>query len=344
MILPPPAAPDPLARLNPLADEIATAFEFYAQSFGPPATPHLMVSPIPGAFGQGFPGLVYLSTLAYLNPNERPEGARTQSSQLFFSETLHAHETAHQWWGNVVATSTESDEWLMEALASYSSLMVLEKRKGPKALRNAFEQYRDHLLSAVEEDKREDQEAVAEKRSRESVGPLRLGNRLDNSLAPGAWQAVIYEKGAWVIHMLRRRMGDAAFLKFLKDFVAQHRLQNVTTEQFFEAAAAALPKGAMDRKLEGFRESWVEGTGIPKLALETKITGKVPNLKLTVTVKQTGVSDRFSAVVPVEVQMAQGKPRTIWLETGPDPVSETMAIAARPAKVALDPDGAVLKR
>ena len=349
ILLPPPPQPDPLARLNPLADEIASAFDYYTQSFGPPALPHLMVSPIPGTFGQGFPGLVYLSTLSYLSANERPEGARGQSSQLFFSETLHAHETAHQWWGNVVTTSSEQDDWLMEALASYSSLMVLEKRKGPRALRDAFQQYRDHLLAPVEDKARESRESDTPeiepvKRPRESVGPLRLGNRLDNSLAPGAWQAVIYEKGAWVIHMLRRRMGDAAFVAFLKNFVAQHRMQNVTSEEFFAAAAAALPKDALDRKLESFFESWVEGTGIPKLALETKVTGKAPNLKLTVKLTQSEVGERFSTVVPVVVQPAAGKPRTIFLETGPDAVSETISIAARPAKVTLDPDNSVLRR
>jgi aminopeptidase N len=144
--------------------------------------------------------------------------------------------------------------------------------------------------------------------------------------------------------MLRRRMGDAAFLAFLKDFIAQHRLQNVTTEQFFEAAAAAMPKDQPDRKLESFVDSWVEGTGIPKLTLESKISGKVPNLKLTVTVKQTEVSDRFSTVVPVVVQFPRGKPRTILLETGPDAASQTISVTAKPSKVTLDPDGSVLKR
>ncbi len=66
--LQPPTPPplNPLARLETLATDIASALDFMAAKFGPPALPHLAVSPIPGTFGQGFPGLIYLSTLAYL--------------------------------------------------------------------------------------------------------------------------------------------------------------------------------------------------------------------------------------------------------------------------------------
>ncbi len=57
---------DPKARLQLLAGDVASALEFMGAKFGPPALPHLTVSPIPGTFGQGFPGLIYLSTLSYL--------------------------------------------------------------------------------------------------------------------------------------------------------------------------------------------------------------------------------------------------------------------------------------
>ena len=97
-----------------------------ASRFGPPALPHLTVSPIPGAFGQGFPGLIYLSTLAYFKsvPGTRVGGS--PSAELFYQDVLQAHETAHQWWGNRVAGATYRDNWLMEALANYSALLYLE--------------------------------------------------------------------------------------------------------------------------------------------------------------------------------------------------------------------------
>jgi hypothetical protein len=125
MVIIQPPSPNPLARLEQMASEVAGAFEFMAQRFGPPPLKRLTVSPIPGRFGQGFPGLVYLSTLSYLDPSERPSSTRNSLQQTFFSELLQSHEAAHQWWGNVVTSAGYQDEWIMEALANYSALLYL---------------------------------------------------------------------------------------------------------------------------------------------------------------------------------------------------------------------------
>src|SRR5262249_22150944 len=118
-----PAAPNPLERLQALASEVASALDFMASEFGPPAWPTLTVSPIPGGFGQGFPGLIYLSTLSYLKHLPRMSSDAPEAQQLFYADLLQTHETAHQWWGNVVVPSTYRDGWLMEALANYSALL-----------------------------------------------------------------------------------------------------------------------------------------------------------------------------------------------------------------------------
>ncbi len=72
------SGPGPLDRMQEIATEVASALEFMVSKFGPPALPHLTVSPIPGAFGQGFPGLIYLSTLSYLRtlPGTAPPANR----------------------------------------------------------------------------------------------------------------------------------------------------------------------------------------------------------------------------------------------------------------------------
>ncbi|MEO7649894.1 MAG: M1 family aminopeptidase, partial [Bryobacteraceae bacterium] len=189
--------PSPAARLNLLASEIASALEFMASRFGPPPLRTLTVSPVPAMFGQGFPGLIYLSTLSYLGPKDRPIAALRESSQTFFGELLHAHETAHQWWGNLVTSARYQDDWLMESLANYSALLYLEKRKGVKALDTVLDEYRANLLARNPNGQ-----------TLESAGPIALGTRLQSSQNPGAWRAIVYEKGSWILHMLRRRMGD----------------------------------------------------------------------------------------------------------------------------------------
>ena len=82
----PPPPPSPLARLEQMATEIADSFAWLASFLGPPALKTLTVSPIPGKFGQGFPGLVYLSTLAYLDPGER-RLPRDDPQQTFFPKS-----------------------------------------------------------------------------------------------------------------------------------------------------------------------------------------------------------------------------------------------------------------
>lgn len=322
--------PDPAARLRTLAVGIADTFEELSRHFGPPALPQLLVSPIPGRFGQGFPGLLYLSTLSYLDVRDRP-AAGASSNNLFFSELLHTHETAHQWWGNVVTSTAQQDDWLMEALANYSALMMLEQKKGSKEMQRVLAQYREMLLAKD-----------ADGATVEATGPIRLGLRLQSSQNPAAWRNIVYDKGSWILHMLRARMGDANFRAMLGEFARQHRFQSVTAVQFRETAAAHMPKGAPDASLESFFESWVESTGIPTLSLSHKLTGKAPALSLQLTLRQSGVEEHFSTVAPVVIETPRQKPRVIWMQTGPEPAAMTVPLRAAPSKVSLDPENAVL--
>src|SRR6188474_3777791 len=129
MVMIPQPLPNPAARLQQLANDIGATFDEMTARFGKPPVKTLTVSPIPGRFGQGFPGLLYLSTLVYLDPSERPLRSNSPQ-QIFFSEVLHAHEIGHQWWGNGVTSADYQDDWLMEALANYSALWSLERKKG----------------------------------------------------------------------------------------------------------------------------------------------------------------------------------------------------------------------
>ena len=224
-------APDPVNRAQRLATEVADIFAMFRERFGEPSVPQLKVSPIPGTFGQGFPGLIYLSTLAYLNAAERPPIVGDAPMQVFYSDLLHAHEVAHQWWGNRVASSGIGDDWMMEAFANYSSLLQLERKKGTKALDSILADYRKHLLQ-----KTEDGQTI------ESVGPIRLGLRLENSQSPEAWRIITYEKGAWIMHMLRRRLGDANFYALLRQVCTDFAGRTLTTPAFRTLAAILDPR------------------------------------------------------------------------------------------------------
>ena len=323
--------PDPSARLRAVASDVSAALDFYTSKFGPPALKTLTVSPIPGTFGQGFPGLVYLSTMAYLNPNQRPPEMRDATHQLFFSELIEAHEVAHQWWGSIVTTSSYQDEWLTEALSSYSALLFLEKKKGAKAMEQVLEGYRDHLT-----------EKNLDGRTIESAGPITWGGRLESSGIPDAWRAITYEKGAWILHMLRRRMGDERFLKMLAELRRRYEFRSVSTGDFRSLAREFLPPRTNPAVIDEFFDNWVYATGVPSLKLQFSVKGAAPAMKLTGMVTQTGVDDDFSVDVPVEVQFAKGATQTVWVRTSSDPAPFSAALKQPPSRVVIS-SGGVLK-
>jgi aminopeptidase N len=280
----------------------------------------LTVAPIPGTFGQGFPGLVYLSTVAYLEPAARPAGLRGEEQQLFFSDLIVAHEVAHQWWGNVVIISSYQDEWITEALANYSALLWLEKKSGMKPVDAVLDDFRTRLL--VKD---------AGGRTLESAGPIVWGIRLESSEIRDAWRAITYEKGAWIMHMLRRRLGDDRFLKMLAELRRRYEFRTITTEQFRALAAEFLPPRSPSDAMDSFFDNWVYSTGIPKLKLQSSIKG----FRVSGTVTQSGVDSDFSAEVPIEIQFAKGTPQTVWVRTSSEPVSFSVTVKQAPLRVGL---------
>jgi hypothetical protein len=329
-VVPTPTPADPLARLQTLASDVLAALEFMGSKFGPPTVPHLTVSPIPGQFGQGFPGLIYLSTRAYVNPLE----TRMQAADaLFFDELLQAHETAHQWWGGLVYSASYRDDWLLEALANYSALLYLEKFKGSRELETLLDNYRAALLA-----KGESGQAV------DAAGPIVLGTRLESSVEPRAWQVITYGKGSWILQMLRRRMGDEPFFSFLAEVVRRYSRRQLSTEDFRELAAQFLPAKTDDSKLEGFFDQWVYGTGIPALKLTYSLKGKAPGVRLVGTLTQSEVSDDFSVLAPVEIQTGRGQNITRWVRSSNEPATFMVDLKQAPLKVTLDPHFAVLRR
>ncbi len=324
----PSPAPEPETRvaapnLERFALETAAAFGFMASMLGPPPFRSITVSPIPGTFGQGFPGLVYLSTLAYVDPAQFPADMRSRDSQTFYSELLEAHEIAHQWWGNLVVPDGPEDDWLAEALANYTSLLYLESRKGSKAVSEVLEDYRRHLL-----------EKDSQGRTVESNGPIVWGARLRNSESPSAWRVITYDKGTWIIHMLRQRMGDAQFTRFLRALCEKNAGGRLSTRGFRETAAAFVPEGGPDRQLRAFFDYWVYGTGIPELRLKYAVR----NLRLSGSLQEKDAGEEPAAWVPLVVTGGEGGPKLHWIEAGAEETAFSFPVRRAAAKAALSPD------
>ena len=324
--------PDPRGRLRAVADDLSASLEFFTSLFGPPLMKTLTVAPIPGTFGQGFPGLVYLSTFAYIEAAERPAALRNAREQTFYSDLMVPHEVAHQWWGSIVTAGSRKDDWLMEALASYSALLYLEKKRGVKEMEKVLSEYRDELLS-------KDATGAAY----EAAGPIVWGDRLAPASLTGAWRIITYNKGTWILHMLRKRMGDPAFLKLIGELRKRYDMKPVATEDLRAMVREFRPPNFSADAVDIFFENWVYSTGVPSWKLQYTVKGAAPAVTLSGTITQTGVDDDFAADAPVEVQFGRGPSQTIWVRTTGESRTFTANLRQLPARVAI-PDDVLMKK
>jgi hypothetical protein len=290
---------------RPLADlsaQTANVLDYYTKRWIPLRTRSLAVTPIEGYFGQGFPGLIYLSNVSYIREEDRPIDLRNPRLDAFFSDMLLPHEIAHQWWGNVVTQANYRTAWLMEAMPNYSALEYLEDGKRASARDLILDSYRRDLTS-------KDKQMPSE-----SLGPVNFGERLLNNSGVNAWQMIVYEKGTWILHMLRQRLGAEAFHTLQLHMLEQYAAKPITNDDFRRLAAELLPANVPDRDLNLFFDTWIYGTGIPRLKL-TQQSG-VPLLTMS------GVDNDFSVDIPLHCQTTTESPIVFWVRTslGDNPI------------------------
>ncbi|MEO8096826.1 MAG: M1 family aminopeptidase [Acidobacteriota bacterium] len=323
-----PPAPDPLGRMEAVAADVAESLQFFSSLFGPPPLKTLTVSPMPGTAGQGFPGLIYLSTLSYIEERQRPQNVQDSRQKTFFSDLMVAHEVAHQWWGNVVAVESYQDEWIVEGLAHYSALLWLEKKRGAGALQAELNEFRRDLLMES-----------LDGGTVESFGPLMWGYRLESARDPETWRLITYEKGAWVYHMLHQRLGDKAFLGMLAELRRRFEYKILTTRDLQNLAKEFL-KPASDEAMDSFFDSWVRSTGVPAVRLRYSTTGRAPNVRLTGTLElsadsQQSLSTEYSIEIPVEIQYGNAERQVEWVKIGSQTQPFSLQLRQTPTRVAL---------
>lgn len=321
-----PPAPDPLGRIEAVAADISDSLHFFSAAFGPPPLKTLTVSPIPGTQGQGFPGLIYLSTLSYLEEAQRPQSAQDRRHQTFFSDLMAAHEVAHQWWGNVVAAEGYQDEWLMEGLAHYSAMMWLEKKRGAVVMQAELDAFRADLLAPGSDGTTVD-----------GFGPLTWGYRLEAARTPDTWRVITYEKGAWIFHMLRRRLGDQPFLAMLGELRRRYEYRAVSTQALQMLVKEFAGPGDF---AEEFFDHWVRSSGIPAVRVRFSTSGRVPSVRVSGTVSyeqspQRGVTSDFATEIPLEITLPNGTRRIEWVRSSDRAEPFSFTLPQAPTKISL---------
>jgi len=145
-----------------------------------------------------------------------------------------------------------------------------------------------------------------------------------------------YEKGAWVLHMLRRRLGDAAFFQGLRNYYQAHREANATTEDLRRAL-----EGSSGKNLQAFFARWVYGAGHPIYEVSAKPAAAATG-RVTVRLKQTQTGPAFFDPVPIEF-IVNGKPQQQTIFPKGKLTTKSIRLEAHPTSIQVDPNSTLLK-
>lgn len=339
-----PPSPSPAHNAMAVAEATAQAIRFYADRFGPFPYSQLAITQMPGRESQGWPGLVFLSSYAFLNREDR-ENLHINPTGALIEQQVPAHETAHQWWGDLVTWRTYHDQWFSEGLANYCSLMMLQE-KNPADFRLVMEKYRQDLADKIQD-----------------AGPVTLGGRLLSSRFPQGYEAISYGRATWLFHMLRSMMQDAAedgekkewshsdlgepFVRSLRKIRERYEGKSITTRELFDAFAEDLPPSLQYEgkpSLDWFLDGWINGTSLPRFELESvKFIAKPNATVVTGVIRQKDAPEDLVTSVPIYAAVS-GKPPVFLRRVFADGAETSFHLTA-PAgthKLLLDPNGTVL--
>lgn len=313
--------------------ELNNSVRYFTLLFGDYPYPAFGAAFHPFAFGQGFPSLLMIP------PTDRAGK---------FTYQFIAHETAHQWWGNIVAWRSYRDQWLSEGFAEYSGILYTGLRESQGAKNELLGLLRTSLKNPPVTPTGLGKGRLVE------VGPIILGHRLQTSKTRGAYQTLIYNKGALVLRMLHFMLSDPSkgdgqpFFDMMTDFVNRHRNQTASSDDFRIVANEHFAKSPIGRKYGLKNLDWlfaqaVYQTAFPSYELQYRMENQ-PDGKvlLSGTIFQRNAPENWAMVLPVKFSFGEKQEAvgTVLVEGASSPFQ--IRLPARPRKVELDPERWIL--
>lgn len=296
----PPAPPAGGMRLAAKAAQTITSLE---KMFGPYPFSSLALTQRPGMDSQGWPGMIFLSSYVYLTPEQREAQHLSAADTVLFGELMMPHEVTHQWFGDRVSWASYHEQWLLEAIANYAALMLMEPQH-PSDAQLMLETYR-RLLATRSKDGQANVEA----------GPVTLGVRLASSKFPAGYEIITYGRGTWLMHMLREMFRDASrsaenpagndqvFLGLLRNLYERYQGKEITNADFEQSVEEVLPKSLWfenRRSLDWFFDGWVNGTVFPRFEIkDARFSARTGKPMVSATVLQNDAPEDLVTSIPV---------------------------------------------
>jgi Peptidase family M1 domain len=293
------ANPRQIGRARAMAEQTATILQFYSSIVGeapyPTFTLAVTENELPGGHSPA-----YFAVLHQVLPTApvvwRNDPVNFENYPSFFL----AHELAHQWWGQAVGWKNYHEQWLSEGFAQYFAALYAEKDLGPNVFAAVLRQMRRSAIDTS------------------AQGPIYLGYRLGHIKGERPiFRALVYNKAAMVLHMLRRLVGDDPFFFSMRRFYAEWRFRKAGTDDYRASIEATA-----GRDLASFFEAWIYGASIPRVAFSYRTTeankvvvrfehrGEVMPVPITVTLAYSN-GETEDVIVPVTEKVAE---RTILLK------------------------------
>jgi len=283
------------------------AVQLYSDYFGPSLFKHMQLTQQTACgFGQSWPELVWIPICYYFDTTVRHQLGLDHADRGYW-KVVTAHEVAHQWWGHTVGFASGRDQWMSEGFAELSaSLYISMIEKNPKKFIEFWNDERELLL-----------ERDAQGFRAIDVGPVTMGYRANNSRTGyGVTRRLIYPKGAYILHMIRMMMwdhktGDENFKATMQDFVKTYSGKAATTEDF-KAMVEKHMTPEMDfegnHRLDWFFNEYVYGTALPTYKIDSTFDKDANgDVVFSFKVTQSGVDDKFRMIVPIYLELADGR-------------------------------------
>ena len=228
------------------------------------------------------------------------------------------HEIAHQWFGNSVTERDWDDVWLSEGFATYFTLLFTEHDEGRDAFVDGLTRSRAQILQLEQE--LPDTPVIHRNLSD-------MGKVLNN---------LVYQKGGWVLHMLRAEVGSETFWTAIREYYRRYRDQNASS-----AELRAVFEQVSGKELGWFFSQWLTRAGVPKVEGAWRYLPARKAIEVTLT--QTQSAEPFRLAVDVGIAAKPGDLPTVErIELAGRSATRTISVHGEPAAVTLDPGTSLL--